>query len=329
MQHPVMCIDALRLGIRRARAYALTASLLIAFGVSGPAQAAPQFRLGANATLAEIEACATQSLPERAGRITFRVEAVDRSGDMTASRAEILWRDDEEGRARIVLRVSEPAKTAGTALLIIDRDQDQPEFFLRLPELTKAKRIRSRRLRGPVLGTDFSFEDLQRLREPLDRTALELIGESPVEGRPAWLLEAIPGNEMGESEYTRVLTYVDQASCLPIQIDLFEDDDRLRKRLRAPISEIKTVGLRGEAEGEAAGQRREVPHLFVMEDLQRGTQTVVRIESVETVTDWPAAQFTKAGLEAPAAPSPADEVVLPRAEAAANAETAGPAAASH
>jgi hypothetical protein len=277
---------------------ALPWSLSIAFGLLNPAAAAPEFRLGANATLAEIKACATESLPESAGRIRFRVEAIDRGGEITASRAEIRWRDDDEGQARIVLRVSEPAKTAGTALLIIDRDSDQPEFFLRLPDLTKAKRIRSRRLRGPVLGTDFSFEDLQRMREPLDKTALELVGESPVDGRPAWLLEAIPGQDVGESEYTRVLTYVDQASCLPIQIDLFEGGDRLRKRLRAPVDEIKRVQL-----GDDPG--REVPHVFVMEDLRRGTQTVVRIEAFETTPDWPAEQFTKAGLEAPAAPAPA------------------------
>lgn len=295
-----------------------------ASGMSSPAAAAPESRLGANATLAEIKACATQSLPERAGRIGFRVEAIDRNGDVTASRAEILWRDDDEGRARIVLRVSEPAKTAGTALLIIDRDQAQPEFFLRLPELTKAKRIRSRRLRGPVLGTDFSFEDLQRLREPLDKTALELIGESPVDGRPAWLLEAIPSKELGASEYTRVLTYVDQVSCLPIQIDLFEGDDRLRKQLRAPISEIKTVRF-GEGKGE--GQGREVPHVFVMEDLRRGTQTVVRIESLATTTDWPAEQFTRAGLEAPAAPAPTPDAAR-RLNTPAKPETVGSAAGS-
>jgi len=50
------------------------------------------------------------------------------------------------------LRVSEPAKTAGTALLIIDKESEQPEFYLRLPELEKARRIRSRRLRGPDAG---------------------------------------------------------------------------------------------------------------------------------------------------------------------------------
>jgi hypothetical protein len=248
------------------------------------AGAAPPDQLGASATLADIEACASRNLPDAAGEIEFSVEAVDRTGVATSSRAEIRWTKDDDELARILLRVSEPAKTAGTALLVIDKASDQPEFYLRLPEIDRVKRVRSRRLRGPLLGTDFSFEDLQRLRTPLDRTDLELIGIADVEGRPAWLLEAIPGDEDG-SEYTRVLTYVDQTDCVPIQIDLFEEGDQLRKRLRATPDEVRTVGSAN------------VPYVFVMEDLHRETHTIVRIERFESTPHLPIEAFTKRALE--------------------------------
>ncbi len=241
---------------------------------------------GPNATLAEIEACVTRNLPDAAGVIDFSVEAVDRTGVVTASRAEIRWRNGDSELTQILLRISEPAKTAGTALLIVDRESDQPEFYLRLPALAKVKRVRSKRLRGPVLGTDFSYEDLDRLRDPLDKAELELVGVSQVAGRAAWLLEALPAAKDG-SEYTRVLTYVDQDSCLPIQIDLFEEDDRLRKRLHAPHEEIRRVGS------------THLPHVFVMEDLRRETHTVIRIERFDSSEDLPAAQFTKSALQTP------------------------------
>jgi hypothetical protein len=241
--------------------------------------------LGANATLSEIEACATRNLPNAAGVIDFSVEAVDRTGVATRSRAEIRWRKDVEQLAQIVLRISEPAKTAGTALLIVDRESGQPEFYLRLPELPKVKRVRSRRLRGPVLGTDFSYEDLDRLRDPLEREDVKLIGVSEVEGRAAWLLESLPDRADG-SEYARVLTYVDQDSCLPVQIDLFGADDKLRKRLHAPHEEIRRVGT------------SYLPHVFVMEDLRRETHTIIRIERFDSSEDLPAAQFTKSALQA-------------------------------
>ncbi len=240
--------------------------------------------LGASATLSEIEACASRNLPDAAGVIEFSVEAIDQSGVTTRSRAEVRWTKDDDELARIILRVSEPAKTAGTALLIMDRESDQPEFFLRLPEIKRVKRVRSKRLRGPVLGTDFSFEDLQRMRDPLDRANLELIGIAEVDGRSAWLLEAIPGPDDG-SEYTRVLTYIDQQHCVPVQIDLFERDDRLRKRLRAPEEEIRTIGT------------AHLPYVFVMEDLRRKSRTIIRIDQFESRARLPVEQFTKRALQ--------------------------------
>lgn len=267
---------------RRTRPCTFVATVLLL--AAGPVAATEPEQLGANASLAEIEACVSRNLPEASGRIEFSVEAIDRSGSVTASRAEIRWRKDDDELARIILQVSEPAKTAGTALLIIDQKSDQPEFFLRLPEIQKVKQVRSRRLRGPVLGTDFSFEDLQRLRDPLDRPDLELVGIAEVDGHAAWLLEAIP-SERDDSEYTRVLTYIDQADCVPIQIDLFEKDDELRKRLRAPKEDVRLVGT------------AHLPYVFVMEDLRRETRTVVRIEQFESKPDLPLEQFTRRALE--------------------------------
>ncbi len=243
--------------------------------------------LGASATLAEIEACSSRNLPDAAGVIEFSLEAIGKGGETTRSRAEVRWTKDDDELVRVLLRISEPAKTAGTALLIMDRKSDQPEFFVRLPELPKVKRVRSKRLRGPVLGTDFSFEDLQRLREPLNRRNLELIGIAEIDGRSAWLLEAIPGPDDG-SEYTRVLTYIDQRHCVPIQVDLFERGDRLRKRLRAPQDEIRTIGS------------AHLPYLFVMEDLRRGSRTIIRIDRFETKARLPVEQFTKRALQEPA-----------------------------
>jgi len=262
----------------------LAATLLGAgLGTSASAEGRPS-PPGPSADLAAIEACVSRNLPDAAGVIDFHVEAVDRSDVITTSRAEIRWRKDDASLSQVVLRVSEPAETAGTALLIVDRASDQPEFYLSLPDLPKVKRVRSKRLRGPVLGTDFSFEDLERLQDPVDATAVELVGVSDVSGRPSWLLETLDDGSKG-SEYARVLTHVDQEFCLPIQINLYGEDDRLRKQLRAPVSEIRLVG-------DAM-----LPYVFVMEDLRRDTQTTIRIQDFQASSDLPAAEFTKSALK--------------------------------
>ncbi len=271
-------------------AHALVAGAVLAL-VAATLPAVPSAKPlhpGPTADLGEIEACVSRNLPAAAGVIDFRVEAADRTGVVTASRAEVRWRKDDRALSQIVLRVSEPARTAGTALLIVDRDAGEPELYLRLPEVEKVRRVRSKRLRGPVLGTDFSYEDLQRLRDPIDRNALELVGVSEALGRTTWLLETLPGAE-GDSEYGRVLTHVDQSTCLPIRIDLFDHDDRLRKQLHAPIEEIRRVG------------DARLPYVFVMEDLRRATRTTIRVERFDSTPDLPAAQFTRHALSQPPA----------------------------
>ncbi len=154
-----------------------------------------------------------------------------------------------------------------------------------------------------MLGTDFSYEDLQRFREPLDETLLDLIGTAEVEGQPAWLLETVL-DEDDASDYSRVLTYVDQMSCLPVRIALYESgvdgSDRLRKQLDAPLSKIRPAG------GEHTTY---LPYELVMRDLRRKTRTVVRIERFETNSQLSAEQFTQAALQEsvespPAAPEP-------------------------
>ena len=152
--------------------------------------------------------------------IEFRVEAADRTGVLTHSRAALRWRKDDDALAQIVLRVSEPARTAGTALLIVDRDSGEPEFYLRLPDVEKVRRVRSRRLRGPVLGTDFSYEDLDRLRDPIDENAARADRSLGGARSRDWLLETLPSDD-DDSEYGRVLTHVDQETCLPTRVDLY------------------------------------------------------------------------------------------------------------
>jgi len=270
--------------VLRAVRRGILACVIAGWTIGLSARAGEADQLGASPTLAEIEACVSRNLPGAGGVIEFSVEAIDRSGTTTSSRAEIRWTRDEEELARVLLRVTEPAKTAGTALLIVDRESDQPQFFVRLPEIARVKRVRSKRLRGPVLGTDFSFEDFQRLRDPLDRTDLSLIDTVEIQGRSAWLLETFPSEDDG-SEYTRVLTYIDRQDCVPLQIDLFERNDRLRKRLRASPDEIRRIGTAN------------IPHLFTMEDLRRETRTIIRIERFDSTANLPVEQFTKQALQ--------------------------------
>lgn len=269
----------------RCAVLALTAAACLA---GGAAADAPR-----DAGVEEIQACAARNLPGGSGSIGFAVEVEDRAGDVTTSRARLLWRRDGDGHQRVLIRVSEPAKIAGTSMLMVEKPEGEPELFVHLPELSRVKRVRGRRLRGPLLGTDFSYEDLDRLRRPISTEGLRLIGSQQVDGSPAWALEFIPEDDRRE-EYQRVVTYVEQEHCLPIRIEFFGEENRLHKVLTTPRSGIRPHG------------RFLLPHHFVMRDVSNGTETRVHVDRVQVPAQLSDAHFTRNALldPPPAAPSP-------------------------
>ena len=237
-------------------------------------------------SLDAIKECAAANLPGDSGRIGFAIEVEDRAGEVTPSRAELLWRRDPEGRQRVVIRVSEPARIAGTSMLMIEKAKGDPDLFVHLPELSRVKRVRGRRLRGPILGTDFSFEDLDRLRRPISTEGLRLVGTRVLDESPAWVLDFLPDDGQ-RSEYERVVTYVEKEHCLPVRIELYETPERLRKVLTAPPAGIRSHGS------------FVLPDRFVMRDVANRTETRIHLDRIDVPAELSDAEFTKDALRDP------------------------------
>lgn len=245
---------------------ALIAALVL---LIGPASVrAEGVAIEAEPQIEEIESCIGSNLPRTTGRIAFSVEIRDRAGETTDMRAEFLWYRASEGAERVVLRVSDPVETAGTSLLMVEKQEGDPDLFVFLPEISKVKQVRSGRLRGPVLGTDFSYEDLEGLGRGVARATLSLLGTEPTPAGEVWVVEAIPAEE-DRSEYERILVRVDRERCLPTRFEFFADERRLRKVLSSPVE-----GFRRHGESW-------LPHRFEMRDLVSETRTLVQIEEVE------------------------------------------------
>ena len=77
----------------------------------------------------DIEACVASNLPERSGTMEFSVRAWDRSGDAENSRAELLWLRHPDGLSSVLLRLSEPADTRGTSVLVIQNLERDPDLL--------------------------------------------------------------------------------------------------------------------------------------------------------------------------------------------------------
>ena len=251
----------------------------------------------ADVTASDVEDCISRNLPEESGVLEFSVRVRDREGGFTDSAAELLWiRPGEGGLSRVVLRVTRPEKTRGTSVLMIEREGDDPDLFVYLPAISKVKRVRKSRLKGALFGTDFSYEDFERVQGLAQKTEVEKKEDFDLDGRPVWVLEARP-SDRGSSEYSRIVTYVDQEFCLPLRMEFVDWKQGLRKVLSSDPAGVRREGTRF------------LPADFVMRDLRDGTETQVTVHSVDIDPGLAEEQFTKQALPVatravPAAPAP-------------------------
>ena len=86
------------------------------------------------------------------------------------------------------------------------------------------------------------------------------------------------------SAYTKVVSYVDKASCVVLKSESFENGDRLRKVLTA------------RAEGMIVDQGIHAPTEVVMKDVRDETHTTVAVEDLEIDGDIDTRSFQQSSL---------------------------------
>jgi len=142
--------------------------------------------------------------------------------------------------------------------------------YLYLPELQRVRRVTGDSSGGNMLGTDIGYADLKRMWAVAHGGDVKLLGSAEFEGRPVHVLEQIPAAEE-ESPYTRVVTYVDRETCVPLQVEFFAGGETPRKRMTADPSSLSEV------DGHWLARR------MILRDIRDGTET--RVEFLDTRID--------------------------------------------
>jgi len=247
-------------------------ALLLGIGIQGPAGA-----LEAGAPLEEVERCVRGNLHADSSVQTVEMTPRDRMGAERTIGAKIYWKRFEDGFSRLLARFTEPADIEGAGFLLIETEQSA-EMHLYLPEIRKTRRITSQALRGSIYGTDFSYEDFERLQGFNHAETRKLDPPGEVDGRPVFVIEARPAPDAG-SAYEKIVSYVDQEKCVPLKVELYEPPGRIRKLLSVDASKV-------ERSGESW-----VPRELLMRDLRDETQTQLRLLSVEVGAEIPNRTF--------------------------------------
>ena len=236
---------------------------------------------GTALSLDEILACVSANSPGKALVQVVELVTVDRTGSERTQTGKLAMKRFPEG-GRVVLRVEDPPDLRGTAFLLIQKE-DRSDMFTYLPELKKVRRITSHSMRGRLLGTDFTYEEFEQMLAISRASNPVLEGVGTAAGRPTWILRTAPQADSGSS-YTKIVSHVDQETCIPIVIDFFEAGDEPAKTLTCDPERITME----------SGVH--VPRLVQMEDRKRGTRSRIVTHSVEVDPELRDRDFSQSRL---------------------------------
>jgi outer membrane lipoprotein-sorting protein len=172
---------------------------------------------------------------------------------------------------RMTMVLLEPAELKGNAY-VISEPKDKPSVvWLYAPFLRRIREFTTVDAYEHFMGTDFTFADLGFVRlHPQYR----LLGEEEHGGKQTYKIEETVPKE--RAYYSRVVTWVDKATLLPLQRDYY---DPAGTRWKTETFEIDTI------DGVPT------PVRIVMKDLQGKTSTEQRISEVRYGVDIPDAIF--------------------------------------
>ena len=214
----------------------------------------------------------------------LRLTAHDQAGEKTVLVLRLYGRRDEHGLGQLFLRVEAPKALRGTSLLMLQREGGESDIYLASPQQPTPRPIRGEERTQRMFGTDFSYEDLERVQHGWRPGAAEIaeLPAEPVNDRPVYVVEVRPRDSIWE----RIVFALDQESCLPLRIRFFRPGKKL------PGKELTSDWHSHVKHGDLW-----VLHSAIMYDREAGTTTHLMLDSHAQESLLPGDQFTIEGLE--------------------------------
>ena len=211
-----------------------------------------------------VRTCVARNMPESSALQSIELRARDRSGYEQVMQANVYWKRSADDNSRLLMHFEEPSDVRNARFLIIQKEP-RNDMYIYMPGLFKVRKITSKRISGSVLGTDFSYEDYERLYGLLHDMKAEQYPDDTLDGRPVYVVNSYPDETSG---YTKIATFIDQQTCVTLKVDMYESGHRLRKSMVIDPADIKPVG------------NIQVPRALVMRDLRDKTETRLVIEDI-------------------------------------------------
>ena len=255
------------------------ALLLLGIVVAAPNAAATERK-----SVGEILECLQRTRPLTNTVRTIRLVSQDRVGEEHLLRGKVYGGLSRTGFRTLLLELSDPESVRGLTVLITERTGAN-HMFVSPAGLPDVRQIRGAPGSSNLFGTDFSYEDVERLYGLDLPSETHKLGssETPMEGRPFWLLETTPDQET--SSYERIVSLIDEETCVLVRAEMFESGFTPRKILTSNPDSVTREGSTWVARD------------IMIRDLRDGTQTRLVIDDVDLAAEHVGVPFTPEELE--------------------------------
>jgi hypothetical protein len=191
---------------------------------------------------AEIRACVDRALPELSMRQSLAVFVTGSSGKSQETARSLHWKRIDEGFSRALIRITSPARDAGLAVLLLERDGIDPGIYMYSPQLKRSRRITGGALSASIMGTDLSYEDFTHRMKIIKSHRYDYVEDQMLAGHAVYVLETEPND--GRSAYSRIRTYMDKTICVPVRTEFFGLNGSLDKEITVQREKIELIGDR-------------------------------------------------------------------------------------
>ncbi len=233
-------------------------------------------------TVAEVEACMKGNLPEHSSIQQIRMRQKDRVGSITELIAKIYWQKDDAGFSNVMMYFDGPPDLRGTAVLVLQKPE-RNDLFVYVPELGKTRRITKQSMQGSMFGTDFTYEDFERMQNMAKTMKSEMKPPAELDGRAVYVVESLPA-DTSQSEYERTVAFIDQETCAILRTESFDRGGELRKVMESPFAKVKQ---------EPSGW---IPREITIRDLVEETETTIFVDELVTEAKINRKVFSEAEL---------------------------------
>lgn len=193
----------------------------------------------------EVSNISAQNADEIALKVYNRTTAKDGESDMTMN----LINSNGKTRTRLLhqffkdygdiekktMFFKSPADVKNTSFMNWsyndDRDDDQ---WLYLPALKKVKRISSSSKDNEFMGSDFTYEDMEKRNPKKDNH--KLLKTVTYNGETCYVIESTP---KAENQYSKRVAWVAKDKWIPLKIEFYDDEEELLKILT--ITDYKKI----------------------------------------------------------------------------------------